>query len=874
MVRRLLVFGLVMALASVASAATWDWTGAASTVWDTPGNWTKTGTTWTYPSDQYKGTADDALINDDITAITIATGTLCEKVSATSGTPFLTFGGSTALYDDVCCTLTVSDGSTLYTGDDFVAGIAGTHTAINLLSGANISADYTYLGNGGICTVNISGGASFTPRNGSRLGWSGGTGYMTVDGGTYAPAYSLRLGGSSGAYGELMVKNSSVLDIGSDFRIGDSSGADGKVTINDGDVDVGTYMYVANGGTGTMDIEAGSTVDVTQDVRVGSSNTGTMTVKGGSTLSVGDTLYLGRNSSGDGTLNITGANSVVRHLGTGGGSGYNRMAIGYYGKGKVDIKLGGDLIVDGDLFVADQSSGDGTLLVSDPGSSVAVTGVNGDEFKIGRNSSSTGIVEVKAGATLTSAVGCTVASGGDTHGTLNVDGPNSIVMVSAGRLAVGYSSGSEGYVNITNGGKILAAGEVYVGDQAGSSGTLKVTGPNSLLDVTGGSQMRIGRTSTGVAEVTLGGEIKVYQDLVLGRDSTGHGTLTISGTDSKVSVVHNDMYLGRSGTGIINISDNGLLDCEGDALYLGLNSTGVATMTMTTGGTVHSNGRSYIGNSGTGTVDITGATYNADTDFRLAHDATGKGNLNLYSGAVLNIGRDFETCTGNGTVGAEGGEARIHMYAGEVKIDGYCALGDSLQGGSYTEFIMEDGTVDIGLDPPEYDPWDFDPEIPGNKLGDLILGWYDYDAEAYLTINSGEMTVRGAISFGSETHWTTEDPDNPGTYIPDPHTGSGTGTLRITINGGVLQGEDLVYTGNTPNSLLTLTAGYLKINGAEVTTADMLTLVLGPEIDCPNGYSIYTEDDYTVLTIPEPTTMTMVLLGLVSLALIRRKRRS
>ncbi|MBN1912439.1 MAG: PEP-CTERM sorting domain-containing protein, partial [Pirellulales bacterium] len=81
-----------------------------------------------------------------------------------------------------------------------------------------------------------------------------------------------------------------------------------------------------------------------------------------------------------------------------------------------------------------------------------------------------------------------------------------------------------------------------------------------------------------------------------------------------------------------------------------------------------------------------------------------------------------------------------------------------------------------------------------------------------------------------------------------PHTGSGTGTLRITINDGVLQGEDLIYTGHTPDSLLILTGGELRINGSAITEADMLALITAGDISCPNGYLISTDGDYTVLT--------------------------
>jgi len=167
-----------------------------------------------------------------------------------------------------------------------------------------------------------------------------------------------------------------------------------------------------------------------------------------------------------------------------------------------------------------------------------------------------------------------------------------------------------------------------------------------------------------------------------------------------------------------------------------------------------------------------------------------------------------------------------------MNINGYCSLGHATTGGSYTEFTVDDGVVDIGLAP--------------SSLGDLILGWYDTDANVDVTLNGGAMTVGGAIYMG-RTMDAVGDPITP--------TGMGSGQLRINIAGGILKAEDYIDAGTFTNHRITFTDGMLKINNLGVSQADMLALIAGGDISCPNGYVIYTAGDYTVLARSMPTNI-------------------
>ena len=691
MIKRLLVLCLLMGLGTVANAAVvWNWTGGGgTTAWDTAANWSTTdATSYTYPSQQYVGvgttnTPNYRWINSDVTALSITNGGTVNK-TVEDGTTFLS---SSWLYlggDD--CTLTLDNSSKLYTGNNFYAGAAvGANTTINLLNGSNLSTNYAYLGNVGTCTVNISGGSSFTPRNGSRLGWAGGTGYMTVDGAgsLYAPSFSLRLGGGDGAHAELTVKNGGAVYTKTELQVGAESGATATTTVDNGSLSSDTYITV-----------------------------------------------------------------------------------GY--------------------------SGIGSLIVTNGGSASAITTFHaGDQV--------------------------------GSQGTVTVDGGS----ISAATNGTSYS-------------------------RVGYNGTATMTVKNNGAFTTG-HHLYVGQYGTGTMNVQSGGKVDVGMTLYLGRNASGNGTINIDGTGgSSVTVTGDDIIVGHEGAGAVTVTNGGVFKTNADAMVVAQSNGSTGTLTLDAGSVAGAVGRVYFGESGQGTCNVTDSTLNVGLDLRVGHTATAVGVLNVYGDSVVNVGRDFETFIGGGTVTSpDKGKALVHVLDGDMNINGYCSLGHATTGGSYTEFTVDDGVVDIGLAP--------------SSLGDLILGWYDTDANVDVLLNGGVMTVGGAIYMGRATNAVGD------TITP---TGSDTGQLRINIAGGILQAEDYVVAGTISDSLLTLTAGYLRINRAAVSEGDMAALVGLGDISCPNGYVIYTDGNYTVLTIPEPTTMSLVLLGLGCLALVHRKRRT
>lgn len=156
-------------------------------------------------------------------------------------------------------------------------------------------------------------------------------------------------------------------------------------------------------------------------------------------------------------------------------------------------------------------------------------------------------------------------------------------------------------------------------------------------------------------------------------------------------------------------------------------------------------------------------------------------------------------------------------------------MNDDAVSGSRSYVVMDGGTVNV----------------TGNSYFNDDA---DVDSEAYFTLNAGTFNGGGII----DVSWNLD------------------GLSHLTINGGVLQGEDLLW--NMTDSMIVFVDGELRINSVAVSIGDMQALVDTGKIDVSGaaGYAILTDGDYTVL-IPEPTTL--ALLGLGGFGLIRRRKR-
>jgi hypothetical protein len=403
---------------------------------------------------------------------------------------------------------------------------------------------------------------------------------------------------------------------------------------------------------------------------IGRNGTGVVTVANGGRLEIlatgaaanGPSLSLGRDAASAGTLNITGAGSVVQLQALsalpGGGptEAFNPfMRVGRDGSGTLNITQGGKLLMDGQavstvansrttsLFIGGTSStaigGKGVAVVSGSGSEIRMTGSD-SILSVGRGPQSTGQLTVSDQASV-SGMGLLV---GDVNGVgvLKVD--NASIQMSgqqtgdvlAGAFAVIGHGGGIGVATLGNGSVLHIS-------NAGSAGAGLILGGTSLrpfgdgsLTLSGGSQIRV-EAASGLAGITVG------------RD--GSALMRVRG-GSSVDIGDGNLYVAR-----LPGSDGTLLASESSTITAGW--VGVGRNKTTTGDI----------DGGTGTMVLINSTLNAQdivigTNGFLGGTGTITGNITNYG--IFAPGNSPGTLEINGSFVAEAGSRMIL----EVESDG------------------------------------------------------------------------------------------------------------------------------------------------------------------------------------------------------------
>jgi T5SS/PEP-CTERM-associated repeat protein/autotransporter-associated beta strand protein len=200
-----------------------------------------------------------------------------------------------------------------------------------------------------------------------------------------------------------------------------------------------------DGGQGDAIIsDTGSTVTVSANLQVGRIGQGTLTVENGAAVnaSAGTWFGIGVTPGSHGQVTVTGAGATLDAPGF--------TAVGAQGNGHLGIHDGGQATL-GAVGIGNDDGGQGEVIVSDPGSSLSVTGT---DFQVGSNG----------------------------NGTLTVQNGGGVV---AHGLQIGARTGT-GTFNLTGGTLDNNGGTVFVGANGtlnAASGTIKNVG--EILDDSG-----------------------------------------------------------------------------------------------------------------------------------------------------------------------------------------------------------------------------------------------------------------------------------------------------------------------------------------------------------------------------------------------------
>jgi len=635
----------------------------------------------------------------------------------------------------------------------------------------------------------------------------------------------------------------------------------GEVTINNGSAVVARLSYLGkySGSHGSMTVrDPGSRWTSSSHLGVGQYGVGVLSVVNGGSVS-NSQGWIGNNSGSSGEVTVSDPGSTWTN--------YSGLYVGRSGSGVLNIANGGVVEAVRGVHVAAHPGSVGRINF-DSGSlgTVGFLGSISDLSGIGTINTNGIVSDVDLVFDATHGLTQTLALNGAGQSiTVNLD------VNGAGPMGAGYGGG--GSLRIAD-GVVVQSDYGYLGYKSGSTGTATVTGAGSAW--INAHWLNVGYFGGhGLLDITDGGAVS-NSDCLIGYRSGDSGVVTVSGADS---VWTNDGFLrvGDSGSGVLNISDGGLVEVTGEThVSMDPGSDGAVNFdngTLTTAG--------FLGSvsdlSGTGTINTNGLV----TDVDLVFDAGGGLAQTLIingSGRNITVNLDVDGSAPMGAGYQDAGSMHISDGLAVQSTHGY--LGRQA-GSTGVAIVSGDGSS-----------WENSKTLYVGELGDGVL-----------RITNGG-TVRDPFAFighrlGSTGSVVVSGVGSTWTNLGRCFVGSeGSGTLHIADGGLVSVRNDLIIDDNLDgDSFVTMaTGGMLALRGdGSDSLTSFLELIEGTDDirywdDSLWGWADITGaaegqdytlayidsgdlEGYTVLTvttIPEPGSLAMLVLG--GLALARRKR--
>ncbi len=510
----------------------------------------------------------------------------------------------------------------------------------------------------------------------------------------------------------------------------------------------------------------------------------------------------------------------------------------------------------------------------------------------------TGAGTIEAGAEdkwlfVNNAADCTfdgVISGGASKSGLSKSGAGTLTLTNSGNAIDDAVNVNAGTLNF-QGSHANTTQADYVGSAAGANAILNIAlGSSFGANYNPGqftSSMVVGGDATGAGSVRLnGGALSVGSQFGLGSGTGGYAAYTQnsgSATTGSFLVVglNNDRSVANFNGGTMTIGSNMISVAAGNAGSIGvMNVAGGTVNSLATGGYGPTIGGIFVGEFGTGTLNVTGGNLNlSGWGLRIGHNSGATGVVNLLGGTVTTAGVSQGAGSAvlnfnGGTLQAGGdnatflqGLANACIYSGGARIDdggfnvtiaqpltaptggGVTAEGLTFSGGGYIDApivrITGDGagaTAVATID------------SLGNLTGITITNPGVNYTNASFSLLGGGIGNTGAIS-GTPTIV-----ENVGGGL----TKSGIGTLTLTgglsYTGDTAVNEGTLIIGgsgvlNTPNAGVYVAADAILTAGS--ITADTLSIGGVPHVAASApGVSG---------AVPEPSTMAMLILAGLSL---------
>ena len=331
------------------------------------------------------------------------------------------------------------------------------------------------------CYINVGAGTEVTVAEHTYLSqYSGGTTFVTIDGGIWENGREMRVGSGGDAVFTLnsgTVRFSTNTSFDRETFVGRGGGTKNcKLVINGGEFNSGTIHVGRDGNTGEVDFTSGVSVISngawydTLNLGWGWNSHGTMKVSGDADVTVWGKMVVGRSNKGGsslfemsgGSLNITNhdiyvaqdSESVGSMKMTGGNAIMNYFVVG--NRGTADVELsGGTLKARHDVRIGDQA-----VYEEYDAETGAVTK---------HENAGVGTLAIKTGGTLE--VGGAFYVGNNGTGTFVLDGG---ALTMTGNPVIGNNAGSTGTIQVVSGTLQSGGNDFYVGMRG--TGVLTIDG--------------------------------------------------------------------------------------------------------------------------------------------------------------------------------------------------------------------------------------------------------------------------------------------------------------------------------------------------------------------------------------------------------------
>ena len=483
----------------------------------------------------------------------------------------------------------------------------------------------------------------FTAGNWSNSSVPGAADSSTINTGSAvvnaAGAVSADVTVGSNAVGALTISNGGTLLTSTVSMVGASAGSNGTMTVTGANsaflmsaADF-TYLFIGNGGSGTLNVTDGGTV-----------------ARNFTTGGFANRLFVGQNAGSVGVVNVSGTGSHID---------FTETQVGVRGTGTINVsngasaRFGGTILGDG-LGSSGTLNVDGGSATADGGVTVGAEGVGRVSVTNGGSLSLIGIMNVGLTATARS--------------TATIDGAGSSLTATMVRVG---STGS-GSLTVANGATFTATDTVSIATYIGSAGTLNV--------------------GAAAGETAVGSGAIIAPAISFGE---GNGTLVFNHTDSNLDIASDIKTTSVLVPATINHLSGTTIFSGNSAAFGGVTNVtgGTVFVTGTLGGVTNVNSGASLTSGGT--LGGTGTVSSANIGARgtLAPGLPGAigtlnvaGNLSLASGSTYAV-----EVAGDGTSDLVSVGGTTTIGGGTMRVSALDAQTSYLDGRRYTVLTSSGG---------------------------------------------------------------------------------------------------------------------------------------------------------------------------------------